>query len=330
MSSQALTLGRRRLENSTCLLFLLIQFFTVRACALDARAQDLWALVQTGDLQKVQTYLATPGVDINDRYVVGGVYDDPDLLMDDKSLLDFAAEARQLAIATYLLDHGAQVNAIQQQGLDQGLTALHRAAFFDSAEIVELLIARGANVNARHGTRANGTGGATPLLYAATNGSSRAISVLLQHGADAVASSVDGRAPIESALKFKHPDVAQLIRNYLNKPPAPGFLDAARNGDVEALRQTLSPDLDQSTLDQALRLVLIAGADRLEERQAIMQLLIERGAQAAPLIELANTPAAAQWLISKGASVKPRNGSNAPALLLTLRWSICWYGTGRV
>lgn len=317
MSSQALTLGRRRLENSTCLLFLLIQFFTVRACALDARAQDLWVLVQTGDLQKVQTYLATPGVDINDRYVVGGVYDDPNLLMDDKSLLDFAAEAKQLAIATYLLDHGAQVNAIQQQGLDQGLTALHRAAFFDSAEIVELLIARGANVNARHGTRANGTGGATPLLYAATNGSSSAISVLLQHGADAVASSVDGRAPIESSIKFKHPEVAQLIKSYLDKPPAVGLLDAARNGDVEALRQTLSPDLDQATLDQALRLVLIAGADRLEERQAIMQLLIERGAQPAPVIELANTPAAAQWLISKGASVKPRNGSNAPALAVS-------------
>src|ERR1700722_14017453 len=79
---------------------LLTGFCAASAFALDARAQDLWALVEAGDLQKVQAYLATPGVDINDRYVVGGVYDDPRLLMDDKSLLDFAVEANQLSIAT--------------------------------------------------------------------------------------------------------------------------------------------------------------------------------------------------------------------------------------
>ena len=304
----------RRLANSIAAVLLVTGLFAANAFALDARAQDLWTFVQAGDLQKMQAYLATPGVDINDRYVVGGVYDDPNLLMDDKSLLDLAVEAKQLAIATYLLDHGAQVNAIQQQGLDQGLTALHRAAFFDTAEIVELLIARGANVNAKHGTRANGTGGATPLLYAATNGSLSAISALLKHGADAAAGSVAGEVPLESATKHKHPEAAQLIRNYLDRPPALGFLDAARNGDLDAVRRTLSPDIDQTTLDRALRLVLIAGADRLEERQRILQLLIDRGAQAASVIELANTPAAAQWLISKGASAKPRTGPDGPAL----------------
>jgi ankyrin repeat protein len=304
----------RRLANSIGAVLLVTGLFTAHAFALDARGQDLWALVQAGDLKKVQAYLATPGVDINDRYVVGGVYDDPNLLLEDKSLLDLAVEAKQLAIATYLLDHGAQVNAVQQQGLDQGLTALHRAAFFDSAEIVELLIARGANVNAKHGTRANGTGGATPLLYASTNGSLNAIPVLLKHGADAAAGSVAGEVPLGNATRYKHPEAAQLIRNYLDKPPSLGFLDAARNGDLEAVRRTLLPDIDQATLDRALRLVLIAGADRLEERQGILQLLIDRGAQAASVIELANTPAAAQWLISKGASAKPRTDPEGPAL----------------
>ena len=317
--NSCLLLRLRRFVKSIGTVLLVTGLFTARAFALDARAQDLWTFVQAGDLQKVQAYLATPGVDINDRYVVGGVYDDPNLLMDDKSLLDLAAEARQLAIVTYLLDHGAQVNAIQQQGLDQGLTALHRAAFFDAAAIVDLLIDRGANVNAKHGTRANGTGGATPLLYAATNGSVNAISVLLEHGADAGASSVAGEAPLGNAVKHNHPEAAELIRNYLNKPPALGILDAARNGDLEAVRRTLSPDIDkatvnQATLDRALHLVMIAGADRLEERQRILQLLIDRGAQAASVIELANTPAAAQWLISKGATAKPRIAEESPAL----------------
>jgi ankyrin repeat protein len=304
----------RRLAHSIAAVLVVTELFTAQARALDARAQDLWTFVQAGDLQKVQAYLGTPGVDINDRYVVGGVYDDPNLLMDDKSLLDLAVEAKQLVIVTYLLDHGAQVNAIQQQGLDQGLTALHRAAFFDSGEMVELLIARGANVNAKHGTRANGLGGATPLLYAANSGNLSAISILLEHGADALVGTAGGDVPSESATKYKHPEAAQLIRNYLDKPPALGFLDAARNGDLDAVRRTLSPDIDQTTLDRALRLVLIAGADRLEERQRILQILIDRGAQAAHVIDLANTPAAAQWLISKGAGVKPRNAEGSPAL----------------
>jgi len=288
--------------------------FTANAFSKDARAQDLWALVQAGDLQKVRAYLATPGVDINDRYVVGGVYDDPNLLMDDKSLLDFAVDAKQLAIATYLLDHGAQVNAIQQQGLNQGVTALHRAAFFDSADMIELLIARGANVNAKHGARANGLGGATPLLYAAANGSLSAIATLLKHGADAAAGTVGGEAPLDSAAKQNHPEAVQLIRNYLDKPPAQSFLDAARNGDLEAVRRTLLRDTDPATRDRALRLVLIAGADRLDERQQILELLVDRGAQAATVIEFANTPTAAQWLISKGAVAKARTAEESPAL----------------
>jgi len=303
-----------RVTNSIGTMLIVTVLFAARAFAVDARAQDLWVLMQAGDLQKVQTYLATPGIDINDRYVVGGVYDDPNLLMDDKSLLDLAVEAKQLAIVTYLLDHDAHVNAIQQQGLDQGLTALHRAAFFDSAEMLELIIAHGANINAKHGTRANGIGGATPLMYAATNGNLSAISTLLKHGADASVGTVNGEVALESATKYKHPEAAELIKAYLDNPPALGFLDAARNGDVQAVRGLLSPDIDQTTLDRALFLVLIAGSDRLDERQQILQLLVDRGAHAASVIKFANSSAAAQWLISKGASVKSQAGQESPAL----------------
>jgi ankyrin repeat protein len=304
----------RRSANRILAALLLTGFCTARAFALDARAQDLWALVQAGDLQKVQAYLATPGVDINDRYVVGGVYDDPQLLMDDKSLLDFAAEANQLSIATYLLDHGAQVNAVQQQGLDQGVTPLHRAAFFDSADIVELLISRGANVNAKHGHNANGLAGATPLLYAASHGSLNGISVLLKHGADAAAAASSGDGPAETAVKYNHADAEILIRDYLDKPPVVGFIDAARNGDLDAVRRTLMQGIDQTTLNLALRLMLIAGADRFEERQQILQLLIDQGAQSASVLDLANTPSAARLLISRSADRKSRAALEAAAL----------------
>src|ERR1700678_4062536 len=58
----------RRSANRILAALLLTGCCAARTFALDARAQDLWALVQAGDLQKVQVYLATPGVDINDRY----------------------------------------------------------------------------------------------------------------------------------------------------------------------------------------------------------------------------------------------------------------------
>jgi ankyrin repeat protein len=311
---------------------------TTRLIAADATAQTVAAIVQTGSLEKIQAYLATPGVDINDRYVVSGAYDDINMLMDDKSLLDLAAEANQLEITTYLLDHGARVNAIQQQGLNQGVTALHRTAFFDAADTTELLIARGANINAKHGTRANGLGGSTPLLYAATHGSQKSTAILLDHGADARAANVSSDSPAEAATKNKHPEVAQLIADYLAAPRTESLVDAARNGNLDAVRRALpsgtdqalpnrvpravpmaghdaasSPGIDRATLDLALRQVLVAGSDRLEERQEIMELLMEHGASGASLLEWANSPAAAGLLITRGANPKPTRDVDGPA-----------------
>ena len=91
-------------QVSCCAIVLATALFTTDLFALDARGQDLWPFVAAGDLEKVRSYLATPGVDINDRYVVGGVYDDPNLLMDDKSLLDLAVVAIGFDDADILVD----------------------------------------------------------------------------------------------------------------------------------------------------------------------------------------------------------------------------------
>ena len=51
-----------------------------------------------------------------------------------------------VAAAKWLLDNGAEVNALNADGS----TALHSAAFMGQAEIVQLMLERGANPNARH------------------------------------------------------------------------------------------------------------------------------------------------------------------------------------
>ncbi len=63
--------------------------------------------------------------------------------LDNTPLHACAAISHSAAIATVLLDHGAEVNA-KQAG---GFTALHSAAFNGSTELVRLLLERGAEAS---------------------------------------------------------------------------------------------------------------------------------------------------------------------------------------
>src|SRR5579862_2706215 len=118
----------------------------------DAIASRFEQLVRSGSTDQVREYLSSPTADINDR--AGSV--------DDKALLDYAAEFNQKVIAQWLIDHGAIVDATQKHGRNSGLTPLHRAAMSDSAEVAEVLLEHGAQIN-YHGPL-----GATPLILAAS------------------------------------------------------------------------------------------------------------------------------------------------------------------
>ena len=69
----------------------------------------------------------------------------------------------------------------------QGATLLHVAAEFGQFEAVRLLIARGADINARATVDAAGVGGQTAILHAATQFWDRGlpmVQLLVEHGAD--------------------------------------------------------------------------------------------------------------------------------------------------
>jgi Ankyrin repeats (3 copies) len=316
---------RRRLATASSLLLAVIASgapWTAQSAPADTPPASLWQMVQEGSLDKVKAYLATPGVEVNDRYVVGVGRDDMNMLMDDKALLDFAAEANQAAIATYLIDRGARVNAPQQQGLDQGMTALHRAAYTNAAEITELLIVHGANVNAKHGTIANGLGGATPLLYATANGSLKTIDILLRHGADPTVATVAGNTALSTATQYRHPEAVPVLQDYLSNPRTEGLLDAARNGHLDAVRGALAQQSDGAAMDGALRLAMIAGSDRQPEHEQIVALLIDRGARIGPdpganaesLLGVAFSPEVAALLLAHGADAKLQSATGAALL----------------
>ena len=95
--------------------------------------------------------------------------------------MHFAAEHGHWEIAELLIDKGADVNA-KESGL--GTAPLHRAAFRGHEAIVERLIAEGADVNAK--IKLGGLKGQTPLDIAThpdnPNAAAETADLLRKHG----------------------------------------------------------------------------------------------------------------------------------------------------
>jgi uncharacterized protein len=87
--------------------------------------------------------------------------------------LHSAAAGAHLAIARLLLEHGADVNAVQEGGF----VPLHSAAQNGQIEMVTLLLARGAAVGAQT------SDGRTALAFALEAGHTRVAELLRQNGA---------------------------------------------------------------------------------------------------------------------------------------------------
>jgi ankyrin repeat protein len=117
-----------------------------------------------------------------------------------------------IAKTRMLLDSGADVNAVSQLGRTPLIIA---AAAHDSAEVVRLLLTKGANVNA------SDTTGVTALIAAANADNLEVATMLLAHGADVHArartgepstalmgAAVNGNARLVAALLAHKPDLA--------------------------------------------------------------------------------------------------------------------------
>jgi len=85
-----------------------------------------------------------------------------------------AAQSGILVEVKQLIIGGHDVN---QRDEKYGFTPLHQAVFFGHGEIVEYLIARGADVNAKNDA------GSTPLYLAKGKGHKEIAALLTQHGA---------------------------------------------------------------------------------------------------------------------------------------------------
>ena len=153
--------------------------------------------------------------------------------------LHHAAESGALEVAEFLIDHGAGIDAQD----DDGSTPLMNAAAWNHHDIAELLMARGALVDACCGHAG------TALHQAANMGRPTMAKLLLDRGASADATDDDEDTPLHSAAWRGHAEVAEVLidhgvnvnaRNNAGRTP----LDIARKGDdgehgemVELLRR---------------------------------------------------------------------------------------------
>ena len=112
-----------------------------------------------------------------------------------------AARAGDVAAARALIAQRADVNSAGEDGF----TALHWATQRDNADLVEMLLAAGANAKAT--TRYN----ITPLYLAALNGDARIVERLLQAGADANGTSHEGQPAIMTAALAGNPAVIRAL-----------------------------------------------------------------------------------------------------------------------
>ena len=131
------------------------------------------------------------------------------------TLLIIAALNGHANIVEVLLEKGANVNAVDSEGW----TPLHFAAQNGHASVVEVLLEKGANVNAVNSK------GCTPLHSAVWGGHESVVKVLIQAGANVNAVDKYGRTPLDYA---KSQDVVKVLLN----EGGGSFLKASRKGKI--------------------------------------------------------------------------------------------------
>ena len=153
---------------------------------------------------------------------------------DGQTALMIAIKNGDLPIFNMLIDAGAKVNVVEKVQ-DQTPLMWAAAANRNAAEMVKVLIAKDANVNARAKfndwpgqitseprAQYHTYGGLTPLLYAARGGCYACVEALVSSGANVNTPNNEGMTPLMIALDNSHNGVAKF---FLDKGANPHVWD---------------------------------------------------------------------------------------------------------
>jgi ankyrin repeat protein len=149
---------------------------------------------------------------------------------DGQTALMVAIKNGELPVFQLLIDAGAKVNVVEKVQ-DQTPLMWAAAATRNAADMVKVLIAKGATVNARARftdwpsqitseprAQYHAYGGLTPLLYAARGGCYACVEALIAAGADVNLPTPEGVSPIMIALDNGNNGIARLLMDRGGNP----------------------------------------------------------------------------------------------------------------
>jgi ankyrin repeat protein len=252
--------------------------------------------------------------------------------INNETPLHSALKNGRVVAARFLLDHGADVTAQDQDGE----TPLHLASSQGQPEIARILIKRGADMTSKNKDKS------TPLHLAAQEGRVVVAGIVIDRGADVAARNRDGEIPLHLAARWGKPDVARVLidrgsdMTSQNKDRSTPLHLAAQEGRVVVAGMLIEHGADVAAQNQdgenPLHLAARWG------QPDIARILIDRGSDVTSENKDKATPLhlAAQegrikvvdMLIRGGAYVETRNQHEETPLHLALRWG--WPDVARI
>jgi len=277
---------------------------------------SLWKAAHDGNIEAVKQHLAA-GADVNanDWGVIGPLHR--------------AAMRGHKEIAELLIAEGADVNTKVMGPVSTGLTPLHLAASAGKTKIVELLITAGAEVNERGNPIALTP---LQIAIESTKSDIEVIELLIANGANVNAERATYGFATETTLdlakKWRKPEIADLLRKHGAKtgealratkqvaaPSDISIHDAAETGDIEAVKQAIANGADVNGKDKDSWSPLNLAA--LEGHKEVVEFLIAKGVDVNAKDEEGRTPLhlatsegykeVSELLIVKGADVNAKD-----------------------
>ncbi|XP_067003505.2 ankyrin repeat domain-containing protein 17 isoform X3 [Anabrus simplex] len=242
-----------------------------------------------------------------------------------ESLLSLACSAGYYELAQVLLAMHANV---EDRGIKGDCTPLMEAASAGHVDIVRLLIAHGADVNAQSSS------GNTPLMYACAGGHEEVVHTLLESGANVEDHNENGHTPLMEAASAGHVGVAKIllehgagINTHSNEFKESALTLACYKGHLDMVRFLLEAGADQEHKTDEMHTALMEAS--MDGHVEVARLLLDSGAQVNMPTDSFESPLTlaacgghvdlAMLLIERGANIEEVNDEGYTPLMEAAR-----------
>jgi RNA polymerase sigma factor (sigma-70 family) len=145
------------------------------------------------------------------------LHEDPSLLdaysPEGFTALALAAHFGKIEVLEYLIAHGADLNSVSKHPMN--VTPLHAALFGRQTEAARILVRSGADVKPKRGGKGWPRAGWTALHYAAGFGFADLARTFIDHGAEIEAQDDNGKTSLQIAVETAHQEIVDLLKEGL-------------------------------------------------------------------------------------------------------------------